>query len=420
MRPEENFDHVDELLPAYLNGTLDRVTAEQVQQHLLRCAACRVELMAWEAIGDGTRAMASHVAVPSKGLLDRVWAELDRSDAIASPAEAAPCGRPEPLRVAAGSDRQPPPTRWYERMTRMISLRSRRIARPVWGGIAAAALAGVLILTPVGSYAAGLITIFQPTKIAVVPVTTDEMRSLPDLEDYGTVVKPAHQQPQRVDSAAAASAAAGMPVLVPGTLPAGIPTTVTYEVIASQSGSFTFSAAKARAAAAAKGKALPPMPANIDGSTIQVTTGPAVVATYADRQAIENARARAEKTEDPRAAVANVGQMLIIGQMTAPVVKSTGVSAAELENYLLEQPGISPDLANAIRAIGDPTSTLPILIPVNKASSHEVQVQGVTGLAVADSTGLGGGIIWQKDGKVYGVAGTLTESQLIAVANSLH
>ncbi len=302
----------------------------------------------------------------------------------------------------------------------MIALWSRRVTRPVWGAIAAAVLAGILILTPVGSYAQGLITIFQPTKIAVIPVTTDELSSLPDLADYGTVIKPARNQPQRVDSAAAASAASGMPVLVPGTLPAGIPTTVTYEVISGQSGSFTFSAAKARAAAAAKGKALPPMPANIDGSTIQVTTGPAVVAIYADRQAIENARAGAEKTEDPRVAATKVGQMLIIGQMTTPVVRSTGVSAAELENYLLQQPGISPELANAIRAIGDPTSTLPIPIPVNKATSHEVQVQGVTGLAVADSTGLGGGIIWQKDGKVYGVAGTLTESQLIAVANSLH
>lgn len=420
MRPEENFDHVDQLLPAFLNGTLDRLTAEQVRQHLLCCAACRAELVAWEAIVDATLAKASRVASPSTGLLDRVWSEIDRSEAIASRAEAAPRGRPEPLRLAVESSRQPPTTRWYERMTNMISLRSRRIARPIWGGVAAAALAGVLILTPVGSYAAGLITIFQPTKIAVVPVTTDEMSSLPDLEDYGTVIKPARQQSQRVDSPAAASAAAGMPVLVPGTLPAGIPTTVTYEVISGQSGSFTFSAAKAQAAAAAKGKTLPPMPANIDGSTIQITTGPAVVAVYADRQAIENAKATAEKTEDPRVAAADVGQMLIIGQTTTPIVKSTGVSAAELENYLLEQPGISPALADAIRAIGDPSSTLPIPIPVNKASSHQVQVQGVTGLAVADSTGLGGGIIWQKDGKVYGVAGTLTESQLIAVANSLH
>jgi hypothetical protein len=96
------------------------------------------------------------------------------------------------------------------------------------------------------------------------------------------------------------------------------------------------------------------------------------------------------------------------------------VSAAELEQYLLAQPGISPDLAAAIKAIGDPTSALPIPVPVNKASAHSISVQGVQGLAVADSTGLGGGLVWIKNGTIYGVAGTYTESQLIAFANSLH
>lgn len=309
-------------------------------------------------------------------------------------------------------------------MTTMVRLGGRRIARPIWGGVAAAALAGALILTPVGSYAQGFITIFQPKQVAAVPISQGELQSLPDLADYGTVTKPTRQKGQEVSSAAAASAASGMKVLVPGALPTGIPTTATYEVMPGQSGSFTFSAAKAQAAAAAKGKTLPPMPANIDGSSIQITTGPAVATVYVDKAAAKAAESKAEqsKSETVNAAevASSVGPMLIVGQTTAPEVKSTGVSAAELESYLLDQPGISPDLANAIKAIGDPSSTLPIPIPVSKASSHNVQVQGVTGLAVADSTGLGGGIIWQKDGMVYGVAGTLTENQLIAVANSLH
>ena len=57
---------------------------------------------------------------------------------------------------------------------------------------------------------------------------------------------------------------------------------------------------------------------------------------------------------------------------------------------------------------------------IKAATSKKVSVQGVEGIFVGDSTGLGSAVIWQKDGIVYGVAGTLTEQQVLAVANSLH
>jgi hypothetical protein len=171
------------------------------------------------------------------------------------------------------------------------------------------------------------------------------------------------------------------------------------------------------------------MPANVDGSTIQISTGSAVLTTYgggnasyskADPTVIANIKAKeAAKPGSSQSADAFNVPTLVIGQTTAPTVTSTGASAADVEKYLLAQPGISPDLKSAITSIGDPTTTLPIPVPVGKATSHPVQVQGVTGLSVADSTGIGGGIIWQKNGMVYGVAGTLTENDLIAVADSL-
>jgi len=112
--------------------------------------------------------------------------------------------------------------------------------------------------------------------------------------------------------------------------------------------------------------------------------------------------------------------MLIIAQGKGPVVQSDGVTVEQLQQYLLAQPGISPQLAAQIRAIKDPSSTLPIPIPVDVATSKNVTVQGVQGVFVGDSTGLGSAVIWSKDGLVYGVAGTLTEAQIMAVANSLH
>jgi len=46
-------------------------------------------------------------------------------------------------------------------------------------------------------------------------------------------------------------------------------------------------------------------------------------------------------------------------------------------------------------------------------------VQGTDGLFVGDNTGIAAAIIWQKDGMMFEVIGSLTESQALAVADSL-
>jgi hypothetical protein len=418
-------DHVEELLPEYLNDTIDPPSANRVREHLALCAACRLERDAWQAIRAATRASVSARLTPGPHLLDGVWGQIDRT--VTSPLPAPGESRSESERrqsafsVNAHSDQE----LWTERTSIMRQperkLNRTWLLRPLVGVAAAAALAAAIVATPVGSYAQGFLTIFTPKQFVAVPVTQAEMQSLPDLNSYGTFTNSAHQKPQHVTSATAASAASGLHVLVPGTMPPGAPTNVSYEVIPGQSASFTFSAAKAKAAAAAQGKTIPPMPANIDGSSVQVSAGAAVLATYTNGN-LNQSVALSEKSGKPSVnELANQDmQLLLVGQSTAPVVTSTGVSAAELEQYLLAQPGISPDLTAAIKAIGDPTSALPIPVPVNKASAHPISVQGVQGLAVADSTGLGGGLVWEKNGTIYGVAGTYTEAELLAVANSLH
>ena len=103
----------------------------------------------------------------------------------------------------------------------------------------------------------------------------------------------------------------------------------------------------------------------------------------------------------------------------APTVSSDGVTVDQLRAYLLSQPGISPQLAAAIRAIGDPSSTLPVPVPAELAISHPVTVQGVQGLFVGDNTGIAGAVIWQKDGMMFEVIGSFNESQALAIANSM-
>jgi len=394
LNPDSRFagGHPNALLPAYLTGALERPTLERVRAHLSTCALCQRELAEWQTVGLAVREATARVGLPRPTVLNGALATIAQRQESHKRFE------------------------WFERITGMLHSNTSRAPRLMVAAAAAAVLAAAVVFTPVGSYAEGILTIFTPKQVAAIPVSQQELQSLPKLNNYGTFTMPTHANGKQVTSAAEASSLAGYSVLVPSSLPKNVPTPARYEYAPGQSASFTFSAQKAEATAAKQGKQIPAMPSNLNGSTLVVTTKPAVMTTYTNG----TFDPKSAKSVDEKTLASQNAQILIIGQMPAPVVTSTGASASEIEQYLLAQPGISPDLAQAIRAIGDPTTTLPIPVPVDRAASHSVQVQGVTGLAVADQTGLGGGIIWEKNGFVYGVAGTYSESDLLSVANSLH
>lgn len=279
-------------------------------------------------------------------------------------------------------------------------------SRPVMGVLAAAVVIVALVVTGVAQS-----IFFHPSSLQPVSVSVADLQSLSGLSDYGTFAWKTEPTPQLVTSAAEAAAVSGLTVPAVGTLPAGVSTTVTYAAMPQAVGVFTFDASKAAAAAAKAGKSLPAMPSGMDGSKLTVTVGPAVILVFGNLNKGAAANAKPTQLELPQ---------LIVGASTSPVVTSSGVTTQQLENYLLAQPGVSSNLAAAIRAIKDPSTTLPIPIPVEFATSTSVQVQGTQGVALGDNTGLGAAVIWIKSGTVYGVAGTLKQSQILDVANHLH
>jgi hypothetical protein len=285
----------------------------------------------------------------------------------------------------------------------------------IWlrGLAAAATIALVATLLTMSGLAETILTIFEPKQLVAVPITGSDLTGATSFGAYGTLTWTEQPKPYDVPDVSAAARDSGMKVLVPGNLPAGVGAPK-YGVMNRTTATFTFSADKTRQAAAAQQRTPPPMPANIDGSKLFITGGPAVIAYYADSTSPTGA------TGVSGASPFTGMPKLIVAQGKPPVVQSDGVTVEQLQNYLLAQPGISPQLAAQIRAIKDPSSTLPVPIPVDMATSKKVTVQGVEGIFVGDSTGLGSAVIWQKDGIVYGVAGTLTEQQVLAVANSLH
>jgi hypothetical protein len=275
--------------------------------------------------------------------------------------------------------------------------------RPIVAGLALAVMVAVVATASVN-----VSQIFAPKTVTPVSVTVAELQTLPDLSAYGDITWTQQPTPQIGISKAEAEKVAGFSAPKVGNLPAGISNTVTYAAMAQTTGVFKFSAAKAQAAAAAKGKTIPSMPSGMDGSTLNLTMGPALLVIYGDL---------------PKSGSSDSAQFalpqLIVAESNAPSVTSTGVTVKELENYLLAQPGISPQLAADIRAIGDPTTTLPIPVPIQFATSSKVTVQGVQGVALGDNTGVGAAVIWIKGGHVFFVGGSLKQSDAIAVANGL-
>ncbi len=360
------------------DGTLRRMVDEPDAhggadaRHLESCADCKAR---YSTVSGDARAISSLLTAPEL--------KVDIASAF-NRVRTAPAGRP----------------RFGFRLPVM-----RPGSRPVVLAFATAVAAIALLVTAIAQDS----NTFTPQTLTPVPVTLADMQALSQLSAYGTISWTKQPQPQIATSADDAHTISGLPVPKVATLPTGVSSTVTYAAMGQATAVFTFSKDKAAAAAAQAGKTLPALPAGMDGAQLTVTVGPAVAEIYGN---ITKPAAGSDITQ------ANLPQ-LIVGETTAPVATSSQVTVVQLENYLLSQPGISAELKAAIKAIGDPSTTLPIPIPVQFATSSAVTIQGVQGLALGDNTGVGAGAIWIKNGVVYGVVGTIKRDDAVNVANQL-
>jgi hypothetical protein len=277
-------------------------------------------------------------------------------------------------------------------------------SRPMVLAFATVVAAAALLVTAVAQGGG----IFAPTTVTPVPVKLADLQALSQLSAYGTLTWTKQPQPQIVTSAVEAKSLSGLTPPTVANLPKGVSSTVTYAATTQGVAVFTFSADKAAAEAAKTGKTLPKLPAGIDGAKFTVSVGPAVAEIFGNLN-------RAGASDPTQAGM----PQLIVAESGAPVATSTQVTVKQMEAYLLAQPGISPELAAAIKAIGDPSTTLPIPVPIEFATSSKVTVQGVQGVALGDNTGVGAGVIWIKNGEVFGVAGTVKLSDALDIANHL-
>ncbi len=74
--PQEQ-QHVLDLLPAYINGTLEQTQAQHVQTHLTYCERCQREYASWESLRDAAQFSVASLPVSSSQLMAQVWAKID-------------------------------------------------------------------------------------------------------------------------------------------------------------------------------------------------------------------------------------------------------------------------------------------------------------------------------------------------------
>jgi len=368
-------------------GVLRRVVDEPAgvsdpdHQHVAACARCQRVLGEVRADAGAAAGVLAVAAPAGHGVAgartDAAWHRL-RSAAADGAADGAP--RPG---AATGSSRAQRSRGW--------------LRRP---GVVALGVA-VVVAGASTAAASDWLRIFQAESVQPVSFTSTDLVDLPDPSAFGEAVSGEEVRVRTVDSAEAAEAATGIAVPRVAELPRGVTGEPTYQVGEQGSSSFTFSAARAAASAEAAGEDLPPVPAGLDGTTVRLTAGPGVLATWSSSTGLP---------------------ALAVARGVAPTADSSGAPFGEVRDYLLSLPGLPADVAAQLATFtgdGSTGSTLPLPVPADRATTGTADVDGVPATTVTARDGSTSAVVWTQDGELTAVAGTLSTDELLAVARGL-
>jgi hypothetical protein len=277
-------------------------------------------------------------------------------------------------------------------------VRMPRRALNVSVGAGTAVVVGVLAVGVAA--AAALTTVYAPTHVAPLPVSSGDLRAVESITGIGGSLPPSGSRQlafgdlswstagnaQQVGSIAAARAMTHLALPAPATLPAGVgaPSSVMVQPQVTITVRFSQSAGP-----------------GVAGSTLEITGGPAIAVQYGGR------RGGAGLTT------------LAIVAARRPLATSTGASASQLGTFLLSKAGLPSGLDEELRLLGNPASTLPVPIPPGMWVQR-THIGGAQALLVTDSTAFASGIIWEShDGVIYGVGGLLDKEDVLRVARQV-
>lgn len=413
-------------LRAYLDDELAADERAALVAHLGGCPQCADQLT-------GLRGEAAVVATTLAAWLP----ESEPSSAGAPDARAALLRFRANLSAAAGDEAVAPSgifERAKEHMATMMARLSTPRLRPVFGAVALVAVLGlVLSLSPVGSLADQLFKTFRVQQFQAITVRVPQMSSMPQASQFSDITPEQAAQIQALlaplgtpttnatqgsvrqvaDQAAARDflTGHGSKLYAPKSVPAAYSGyTARYGVADPTSSTYALNVQTAKqylALANSPELSALPWPEGVDTLTFGLDTPAAVATVYGDeatKRGFGILQMATLKSETPGA-----GPIL-----TLPDELDVNAFRAAL----LALPGLPQDTVAQLKAVKDWERTLIIPVPEDTTTKN-VSIKGNPGMVIIDGQGRGALVLWQQDGMLFAVGGTLTESEALAIANGL-
>ncbi len=293
---------------------------------------------------------------------------------------------------------------------------SNRRRRYGWiAAIAAAVLIAILLVPNASALATQFFALFRAQQFQ--PVTVDPQNFsenlLSYLSDFGDM-QLQYADPSRSlkhPTEAQVKQLINFPLMLPGHLPQGVGHAMSFTLIGSADGTYTFNVTKVRAYLAQSGQSNIAIPAQLDGATFTITSDTGVVVHYASSCRLQGVTATS--------LFCTGGTPFYAAEIPSPVVQATGkASLKDLRDFLLSLPRLAPDMRAILQQLDLENGTVPLPIP-REVAAQQVTIHGAPGVVLVDSSLKVGGLVWQARGIIYMIATVSTSSaDLLDIANS--
>lgn len=292
-----------------------------------------------------------------------------------------------------------------------------------YGWIAAAvvaALIALLVLPNAGVLASEFLSMFQPKQFQPVAVNPQDLNNnlLRDLQNFGHVdyQNLSHNLTTGGDQVTEEQVkdAIHFPLLLPTHLPSGMNSTPKFALFEGGTATFTFDTAEARTYMARKGYKNVSIPANLDGSSYNITMATGAIMTYQPTSC--QSQAKSEKTGSTQCMFS-----MMLAEIPSPVIQASSGSASlsQLRDFFMSLPDQTDDVRNLLQHVDLQNGIVPLPIPP-QLHARQVTAHGSSAVLVNVQSMKVGAVLWQSQGIIYLIAAqTGNSNDLLQTANSL-
>ncbi len=391
----------DGTLQSYLDGELDKIELQEVNQHLASCPNCRSRLELLQSQSERVQRALGGLASGNEA--------IDPAPALAR------------FRAALGDELEPKPRLWG----RVFAPR----LRPAWGALALVGTVAVFLsVAPARTFAErflAMLRVKRITAVSVYPVSTETQtdqrtaKMLSQLISDDTVVTEDAGKPQPQASAAAASKVVGFEVRTIGQL--GAPQKI---MVNGEAGfQMTLNRGRMQAILQETGRSDIQLPAAIDGALVAVHIPRTVMTAYGncpEHRMRRHGPASQQQPQGPSKQSQAEDNCIVLIQAPSPTVSvPPNLNISQLAEAALQFAGMSPSEAHSFCQTVDWSSTLVVPVPGNIGSYQTVNVDGVSGTLVSLPKEQRYSLFWVKSGIIYAMNGHGDPNQALNLAASL-